>query len=235
MTKKQYMTKLLLFVACTMFVLTGCVRRDEPELVSLQEGKAAASGEASAGTSSVSESVSGSESISESGQRTAKEAEKTAGKADGTVTVFVCGAVESPGVYVLPDGSRICDAVEAAGGFLEDADPSYLNQAEYVQDAQKLEIPTSEEAQELREQGASEDSQDSAVPEDNKQSGDGKVSINDAGVTELMQLPGIGEGKAKAIIEYREKNGRFGSLEDLMKVPGIKQASFDKLRDSIKL
>lgn len=220
MTKKQYMTKLLLFVACTMFVLAGCVRRDEPELVSLQEGKAAASGEASAGTSSVSE-------ISEM-----KTTEEAKAKTDSTITVFVCGAVQSPGVYVLADGSRVCDAVEAAGGLSENADPSYLNQAEYVQDAQKLEVPTLEEAVKLREQAPA---QESGASGDGQQSGDGKVSINDAGVTELMQLPGIGEGKAKAIVEYREKNGRFGSLEDLMKVPGIKQASFDRLRDSIKL
>lgn len=200
-----------------MFVLAGCVRRDEPELVSLQEEKAAASVEASAGTSSVSE--------------TEKNEETEAGT-DSAITVFICGAVQNPGVYVLADGSRVCDAVEAAGGFSEHADSSYINQAEYVEDAQKLEIPTREEAAKLREQMPL---QEASASGDGQQSGDGKVSINDAGVTELMQLPGIGEGKAKAIIEYREKNGRFGSLEDLMKVPGIKQASFDKLRDSIKL
>lgn len=223
MTKRQYMTKLLLFVACTVAVLTGCVRRDEPELVGLQQERTDTSEKISAGTSSISAS-------SLSGSTKLKEVQEAA---QGTITVYVCGAVQNPGVYDLEDGARICDAVEAAGGFSDNADPSYLNQAEYAQDAQKLEVPTLEEAQKLREETSVQEAAGTAG--DNTGTGDGKVSINDADVTGLMQLPGIGEGKAKAIIEYREKNGRFKNLEDLMQVPGIKQASFDKLKDSIKL
>lgn len=221
MTTRQYMTKLLLFVACTMTVLSGCVRREQPELVDLKE-ETSAPADASAGTSSVS-TPKKSESFADT--------ESAGGETGSTVTVYVCGAVKSPGVYVLDEGARICDAVEAAGGFEDNADESYVNQAQYVSDAQKVEIPTKEEAAQLREQNPAR--------EETKTAGGGqedeKVSINDADVTELMSLPGIGESKAKAIVTYREKNGRFQSLEDLMKVPGIKQASFDKLKDSIRL
>lgn len=171
--------------------------------------------------------------------------ESSAGESTaGEVVVFVCGQVKNPGVYTLPSGSRIYEAVNAAGGYGTDADPSYLNQAQVLVDAQRVEVPTVQEAKELRAQGQSPDAQaqsasagtpaqeSGSATQSGGESG-GKINLNTAGVEELTQIPGIGESRAQAIIEYREQNGAFGSIEDIMKIPGIKQATFDKMKDRI--
>lgn len=153
--------------------------------------------------------------------------------------VHVCGAVEIPGVYELSEGSRICDAVEAAGGFLEEAAEDALNLAQPVTDGMKVEIPTKEEA-ELAEQVARESGQWTpewaAVPSGDAGSGGGedpKININTATAQELTALNGIGDSRAADIVAYREANGPFGSIEDLQKVPGIKDATFQKIKDDI--
>lgn len=142
------------------------------------------------------------------------------------IKVFVCGAVENEGVYELPEGSRVFDAVEAAGGFSPDADGTYVNQADYVSDAQKLYIPTKSEAVEMEEEPAA--LQEGAFGEDS-----GLVNINTADEKALMTLPGIGQARAAGIIDYRQQNGPFEKAEDLMKVSGIGQAGFDKLKNYI--
>lgn len=139
------------------------------------------------------------------------------------IKVFVCGAVAKEGVYELPEGSRVFDAVRAAGGFAEDADATYVNQADYVSDAQKLYIPTESEAGELKEQAA-------ARQENNSGESGGLVNINTADENALMSLPGIGQTRARSIIDYRTQNGPFEKAEDLMKVSGIGQAGFDRLK-----
>ena len=147
-----------------------------------------------------------------------------------TICVFVCGAVNCEGVYELPESARVIDAVEAAGGYSEEADRVYVNQAEYVYDTQRVEIPTVEEAQHLREitaeAGASERESGSARDS-------GLIDINTADKTELMRIPGIGESKADRIIEYRQIHGRFGSAEELMNVSGIGSGMFEKMKDCI--
>lgn len=136
-----------------------------------------------------------------------------------TIYVYVCGAVVNPGVYELPEGSRINAALQAAGGFTEEAGRDYLNLAAKVSDGEKIYFPTAAEAEEL------ERAEEAAQK--------GLVNINTATVSQLMDLPGIGEARAKDIIAYREENGDFKSAEELMKVPGIKESMYAKLSDRI--
>ncbi len=143
------------------------------------------------------------------------------------VTVYVCGAVNSPGVYTLDPGLRIVDAVCAASGLREDADECYVNLATLLEDGQRIYIPTREETLKSREE--------LIVGETGYETGreGDKVNINTADAAALMTLPGIGEAKASLIIEYRTKNGRFGTIEDIMKISGIKEGMFNKIKDRI--
>ncbi len=136
------------------------------------------------------------------------------------VAVHVCGEVVQPGVYGLPQGSRIGDAIEAAGGFSDEADRDYLNLALPVEDGMQIRVPSREESESLRR------SQAAALS--------ALVDINSAGEDELMTLPGIGSARAQAIISYREANGPFGEISDIMQVSGIKEAAFEKIKDRIR-
>lgn len=139
------------------------------------------------------------------------------------IYVHVCGAVKNPGVYELPAGSRNYEAVEAAGGFAEDACEDYLNMAAVLADGSRLEIPTMEEAETMEE---------SVRP---AEASDGKVNINTADIEKLCTLPGVGEGRAKAIIEYREKQGGFRKKEDIMQVSGIGEKMFERMEAYLKV
>ena len=149
----------------------------------------------------------------------------------GVVCVFVCGAVIREGVYELPENARIIDAVNAAGGYAEDADRTYVNQAEYVYDTQRVEIPTVEEAQELRQK--TQTGAEAGISSTDAGQHEGLININTADAAELMKIPGIGESKAERIIEYRQLHGRFGSAEELMNVSGIGTGIFEKMKDYI--
>ncbi len=138
------------------------------------------------------------------------------------IYVFVCGQVRNPGVYCLPAGSRVCDAVDAAGGCLETADPYIVNQAEILTDESRIYIP---------EPGETIDSSTDTGAVD----ADGRVSLNRASKEELMTLPGIGESKADSILEYREAHGGFRTIDELMSIPGIKEGVFQKIQDCIKV
>ncbi len=139
------------------------------------------------------------------------------------IYVHVCGAVQAPGVYQLPAGSRYQDAVQAAGGFAEDAEETFLNLASPLTDGEQLVVPTVEEAASRAEEQRQEEAADS------------RVDINRAGKEELMTLPGIGEVRAEAILAYREEHGPFSSPEDIMQVSGIKESTFEKLKERIKV
>ena len=149
--------------------------------------------------------------------------------------VHVCGAVKAPGVYVLPEGSRVVDAVEAAGGTLESASEESLNQALPVTDGMQIYVPTMEEAEKSQEWihtgERSGQPGSAAVSESNDSTG--KININTADVTTLCTLPGIGESRASSIVAYREEHGGFSTIEDIMKVSGIKDAAFGKIKDKI--
>lgn len=141
------------------------------------------------------------------------------------LAVYVCGAVNQPGVYELTEGARVVDALNAAGGCRSDAALEYWNQAEYVEDGQKLYVPTVKEAEQLKTETVKE--------QEETKDASGRININQADLTELMTLPGIGEAKAQAIIEYRTEHGRFNSIEELKNISGIKDGVYNKVKDSI--
>ena len=152
--------------------------------------------------------------------------------------VHICGAVNRPGVYTFPEGSRVCDAVEAAGGLSEDAAESLLNQAALLSDGLQIVVPTLEEAKGLSRQTASSGIFSSGISgagsaAGSEEAGNGLVNINTATLEELMTLPGIGQTRAEAIVAYRDEQGGFQSIEDIMNVSGIKEGSFAKLKDRI--
>lgn len=161
-----------------------------------------------------------------------------------TLVVHICGAVSAPGVYELPAGSRIIDVVEAGGGFLPEADEACCNLAEEIVDGCQIYIMTKTEScadgQTEKKAGiqTSPDS-DMQTTDRNVRSNsataleNGLVNLNTADVAALMTLPGIGESRAKAIISYREQHGAFAQIEDIMKISGIKQAAFSKIKDKI--
>ncbi len=134
------------------------------------------------------------------------------------IFVYVCGAVEHPDVYALPSGARANEAIEAAGGMTQEAEPSALNLAKVLGDGEKLYVPSAGEA-----------------GEGNMPADDGRVDLNTADAAALQTLPGIGQAKAAAIIAYREKEGPFADIEDLLKVPGIKEGTFSGLKDLVKI
>lgn len=163
--------------------------------------------------------------------KTAESSEQSMVDADtegrsAEVVVYICGAVASPGVYTLPDGSRMYELIEAAGGLLEEADNRVLNQAEVLRDGQQVVVYTKEEAVDL------------PVPDSGagKSGSNGKkVNLNTARAEELMTLSGIGEARAQAIIAYREQHGGFRSIEEIMKIEGIKEKLFEKIREQIEI
>lgn len=146
-----------------------------------------------------------------------RETETQQKQTEETVLVHVCGAVKSPGVYELPASSRIIDAVSAAGGCLADAAPDEINLAQKLQDGDQIRILTKEQAQSQGYPEAQEETLD----------------LNRADKAQLMELPGIGEAKAEAILAYREEVGRFQTIEELKNVSGIKESIFEKIKDKI--
>ena len=137
------------------------------------------------------------------------------GNAEEKIYVHVCGAVREPGVKELSKGSRVFDALELAGGFTEDADQTYINLAGFLQDGQQLYFPTvGEELPRTEETGS-------------------LVDLNTADEATLCTLPGIGATRAKEILKYRKEHGGFSKVEELMEVPGIKEATYEKIRDLV--
>jgi len=142
------------------------------------------------------------------------------------LTVHVAGAVGQPGVYQLPRGSRVQDAIEAAGGFSTEADPQTLNLAARLEDGSQVYVPAEGE-----ERPASVSTAQSSTADDSSPLY--PININTASIEELQLLPGIGESKAESIVEYREANGLFASIEDIMEVSGIGQSTFDEFKELI--
>jgi competence protein ComEA len=138
--------------------------------------------------------------------------------------IFVSGAVQAPGVYPLPAGARVVDALEAAGGFAPDANVNALNQAEPLHDGVQIYVPTLAEEVPTPPVGVSGEAASSSEGESRR--GDGLINVNTATQAELESLPGIGETRAQEIIANRP----FQSVDDLERVPGIGPATLEKLR-----
>jgi competence protein ComEA len=141
----------------------------------------------------------------------------------------VAGAVMAPSVVELPEGSRVFEAIEKAGGLTGDADLSTTNQAEILTDGQKLYIPTRHELEESRAGSPSSGlaANSSGVLQSKR------ININTADSQTLQQLKGVGPATAEKIINYRTENGKFKTIEDLKNVSGIGDKTFEKLKDKI--
>lgn len=143
--------------------------------------------------------------------------------------VHVAGAVVHPGVYDLPDNSRVTDAIEAAGGFLADADKNGLNLAARLEDGERLDVPYVAGYAPAESQGFTVVSEGTPSP----LAGADLVNINTASADELDKLPGIGQTTAQRIIDYRTNNGPFATIEDIINVAGIGTATYDEIKDLI--
>jgi competence protein ComEA len=129
-----------------------------------------------------------------------------------SVTVYISGAVATPGVYILPEGSRVDDVILLAGGFLPNAEQEGVNLVAMLQDGQQLDVPVRSASTHVS---------------------DGRININTATVEELGTLPGIGPTIAKNIVNYRLENGPFQFIQDIQNVSGIGPATYDEIKDLI--
>ena len=132
----------------------------------------------------------------------------------GILTVYVSGAVATPGVYTLPEGSRVEAAIEAAGGFVQGAEAENINLAVVLLDGQQVNVPGIVETGHVNI---------------------GRVNINTASAAELDALPGIGPTTAQAIVDYRLQNGPFQVIQDIQNVPGVGPATFALIQDYINV
>ncbi len=145
-----------------------------------------------------------------------------------SITVYVAGAVNQPGVYTLPRLSRVNDAILAAGGFLPSANQTAINLAASLEDGAEILVLSTTDTQAATEQAmngkkASQPTQAANYP----------ININTASLSLLEELPGIGSTKAEAIITYRQEHGPFAKIEDITKVPGIGSGLFSQMKDLI--
>ncbi|MBN1231309.1 MAG: helix-hairpin-helix domain-containing protein [Anaerolineales bacterium] len=144
------------------------------------------------------------------------------------LVIDIQGAVNAPGVYTLDQGSRVFEAIEQAGGYSAEAAQGKLNLASVVRDGMLIYVPA-------------ENDPDSLIKElnsdlyENNEVQNSVININVASVEELMNLPGIGESKAQAIVDYRNVNGLFGSIEEIQNVPGVGPSIYNNLKDYITI
>ena len=159
-----------------------------------------------------------------SSEKEVKKEEKDESPEQDLITVDVKGAVKSPGIYDLPVGSRVHDAVQKAGGLTEEADSKSLNLAQKVSDEVLVYVPTK------GEEAASQQATSGTTPSTSKEK---KVNLNKASLEELKQVKGLGGKRAQDIIDHREANGKFKSVDELKKVSGIGAKTIEKLKDYV--
>ncbi|KXG74621.1 ComE operon protein 1 [Fervidicola ferrireducens] len=154
------------------------------------------------------------------------ESENNSGEVpdEDKIVIHIAGAVKNPGVYELEEGSRVIDAVKAAGGYIPEADIAGINLAKKLQDEDKIYIP------QVGESPASGDAVNGGISPS-----DGKININSAGLDELDKLPGIGPALAQRIIDYRNQHGPFKSIEELKNVSGIGEKRFEEIKNLVKV
>ena len=159
-----------------------------------------------------------------SSEKEVRKEEKDESSEQDLITVDVKGAVKSPGIYDLPVGSRVHDAVQKAGGLTEEADSKSLNLAQKVSDEALVYVPAK------GEEVASEKTGSGTASSTSKEK---KVNINKASLEELKQVKGLGGKRAQDIIDHRESNGKFKSVDELKKVSGIGAKTIEKLKDYV--
>lgn len=237
---------MLFLLFCSLCGLCGCGERKEAEqligtaaevAVLGEEQTEGITGEKPEGSA---ESAGAGESLTEStGGEVGENSAGTVGagenlaESSAQAAVYVCGAVERPGIVYLPEGSRKAEALEAAGGFSEDADRNYVNLAAKIKDGEQIYFPTLSEGL-ISAELVSEAEKAGSGEADGKEVG-AAVNLNTADVAALCTLTGIGEARARDIIRYRELNGRFERREDIMKVSGIKESTYEKIKEQISV
>jgi len=159
-----------------------------------------------------------------SSEKEIKKEEKEESAEQDLITVDVKGAVKSPGIYDLPVGSRVHDAVQKAGGLTEEADSKSLNLAQKISDEALVYVPTK------GEEAASQQAASGTTPSTSKEK---KINLNKASLEELKQVKGLGGKRAQDIIDHREANGKFKSVDELKKVSGIGAKTIEKLKDYV--
>ena len=159
-----------------------------------------------------------------SSEKEMKKEEKDESSEQDLITVDVKGAVKSPGIYDLPVGSRVHDAVQKAGGLTDEADSKSLNLAQKVSDEALVYVPSK------GEEAASQQAASGTSPSTSKEK---KVNLNKASLEELKQVKGLGGKRAQDIIDHREANGKFKSVDELKKVSGIGAKTIEKLKDYV--
>lgn len=161
------------------------------------------------------------ESVSEEAAASVQPELTESGKKD--IYVYVCGAVVNPGVYKAEEDARVYQLIQMAGGILPEGAENYVNQAASVTDGEQLYVPFQSEMEA------------SAMDSKDQESAESGVNINTAALEELMTLPGIGESKAQAIIQYREEHGAFQNIEELTNIPGIKSGVYEKIKELVRI
>ena len=146
------------------------------------------------------------------------------------IVVQISGAVPRPGVYALPEGARVQDVISAAGGFLAEADKEFINLARVLEDGERLDIPYMEGFSAIIPTAEASNSSSNSNP---ITSSSELININTAASFELESLPGIGPTTAAKIIDYREENGPFLSIEDIINVSGIGPGTYERIKDLI--
>lgn len=175
---------------------------------------------------------------------------ETEKETEETIVVHISGAVNIEGIVELEAGSRIANAIEKAGGVKENADMTDINLAYPLEDGMKIHIPTKEETEANKNNenmidesyiisssgGVSSKEDTNSIQGSSKSTtSNAKVNINTATQEELDTLPGIGPSIASKIIDYREQNGKFNSIEEIKEVSGIGDAKYEKIKDSITI
>ena len=253
-----------LILCGTLFLtgLTGCKSTEAQFLIDgLQEAKAEVDAESSEEKTSGQKSKKDTDdrqnddgSSAESRKKQAESGGSDAGNGTGInstgetqpemIYVDVCGAVANPGVFQLAAGSRVFQAIEAAGGYLPEAVQNCVNRAGVLTDGQQLYILTQEEMEQQgldpAEMAGASDGQMNGSAGTGQNTGiaaqaqqDNRININTADETQLTTLTGIGATRAQAIIAYRQENGPFAAIEEIMNVQGIKEGTFAKIKDEI--
>lgn len=246
--KSCYAVMLILSGVLILTGLTGCKSREAQFLTEgLQEAKAEVDAETSGEKrSDMTDGQKNDDSSRKSGAEDSKS--EDSGNSDEEmqqemIYVDVCGAVANPGVFELAAGSRVFQAIEAAGGYLPEAVPNCVNRAGVLSDGQQLYILTQEEmeqqglsqAEMANSSGGNTGNVSAGTQTETVSSGqqNNRININTADETQLTTLTGIGATRAQAIIAYREENGPFAVIEDIMNVQGIKEGTFAKIKDEI--
>ncbi|MDE6420451.1 MAG: helix-hairpin-helix domain-containing protein [Lachnospiraceae bacterium] len=235
MRKKESIGWLVVLVLLSVWVLPGCGRQDGIFYETAQDAEA---GDViSPGDASNLGKDGGSGILADGKADKASEAGADAGACDAAKTscyVHICGAVRYPGVYEVPEGSRLYEVIVLAGGLCADACDHLVNQAQTVADGMQVYIPTVQEAQ-VGFSGENPSFGTEGQIGGEAESRDTRIDLNRATKEQLMTLPGVGETRAQAIIAYRETHGRFETIEELMEVSGIKQGVYDRLKEMIKV